>query len=274
LNEPTAAAEAARDALSIARRLTAARAAGEALDAFPGPVPADLSESYAIQEAAIGLWPDEIAGWKIGKVPPDGQARFGVSRLVGPIFRAKVQGPVHAGTFPAIPGGFAAVEAEVLYRLGADAPAGKLSWTADEALGLVADMHIGAELAGSPLAAINALGPAVVVADFGNNAGLIVGPPIPGWRDRTAESLTCATIVNGVRVGEGSAANLEGGPADCLAFLLGHAAGRGRPLKAGTWVSTGQLTGIHDVKAGDTATIDFGPLGQVRCSVEPAQAQT
>ncbi|HEY9218771.1 MAG TPA: fumarylacetoacetate hydrolase family protein [Phenylobacterium sp.] len=271
MTEPAATSETALQALAIARRFTAARRAAKPLSGYPGDPPADLGAAYAIQEAAIGLWPDEIAGWKIGKVPAEAQARIGASRIVGPIFAASVA-VGEAGQFPLIEGGFAAVEAEVIYRLRADAPAGKIDWTEDEALALVDDMHIGVEAAGSPLATINELGPAVVVSDFGNNAGLIVGPAIPGWRERSPESLTCATRVNGQEVGTGSAANLEGGPAACLAFLLGHAAARGRPLRAGSWVSTGQLTGIHDVKAGDEAVIDFGPLGQVRCRASAAQA--
>ena len=34
---------------------------------------------------------------------------------------------------------------------------------------------MGVEMAGSPLATINELGPTVVAADFGNNNGLILG---------------------------------------------------------------------------------------------------
>ncbi len=53
---------------------------------------------------------------------------------------------------------------------------------------LVSGLHVGIEAAGSPLAAINELGPTVVVSDFGNNAGLLLGPAIPDWRKRPLES--------------------------------------------------------------------------------------
>lgn len=271
MTEP--AATSARDHLAVAQRFTTARKSGRSLREFPGPLPRDLAESYAIQELAIGLWPDEIAGWKIGKVPPAVQAQVGATRLAGPIFTRSVQSGLD-GTFAVLPDGFAAVEAEVVCRIGRDAPGGKLDWTPEEALDLMDALLIGCEMAGSPLATINELGPTVVVSDFGNNAGLILGPQVPDRLARSPESLTCRTLVNGVVVGTGSAANLEGGPAGCLAWMLSHAAGRGRPLKAGALITTGQLTGIHDVGPGDEAIIDFGPLGQVRCGVTAARDKT
>ena len=52
------------------------------------------------------------------------------------------------------------------------------SWTDAEAADMVGALHIGVEPASSPLATINELGPAVVVSDFGNNAGLLLGPEV------------------------------------------------------------------------------------------------
>jgi 2-keto-4-pentenoate hydratase len=276
LTEPAATPSSAKGALAIARRFVEARQAGLALPDFPGPLPASLDEGYRTQDAAIDLWPDEVAGWKIGKVPPAVQAEVGATRLAGPIFRANVQTPAagQAGGFGVIPGGFAAVEAEVVVRVARDAPPDKLDWTPDEAAAYAAAYLIGCEFAGSPLATINELGPRVVVSDFGNNAGLVLGPEIEGGRDRAPESLACRTLVNGVEVGAGSAANLEGGPLGCFAWMLGHAARRGRPLRAGALITTGQLTGIHDVAPGDQAVVDFGPLGQVRFTATIATAKS
>ena len=83
-----------------------------------------------------------------------------------------------------IGGGFGAVEAEYVYRLGRDATTQKLHWTPEEALELVDELLVGVEFAGSPLASINVLGPRVVASDYGNNAGLILGAVVPGWRER------------------------------------------------------------------------------------------
>lgn len=269
---PAAKAASTSDQSQIAASFVAARKAAIALPDYPGEVPADLATGYAIQEAAIPLWGAPIVGWKVGRIMPDQQARMGADRLAGPVFADRLWTATQGQTltFPVITGGFAAVEAEFIFRLGADAPAGKTDWTADEALALAETLLFGAEIAGSPLATINALGPTVVASDYGNNGGLILGGEIVGWRDRSPESLACATAIEGITVGTGSAASLPGGPAASLAFLLGACAARGRPLKAGDLISTGAATGIHDILAGQTATVTFDGFGEIVCRAETA----
>jgi 2-keto-4-pentenoate hydratase len=260
----------------VARAFVAARLAARALAAYPGPVPATLAEGYAIQDLAIGLYPDRIAGWKVGRVPPDLQAQLGDERIAGPTFQRALLTPAPGETvaLPVIAGGFAAVEAEFVYRLARDAPVGKAVWTPAEALELVGSLHIGVEFAGSPLQTINDLGSTVVASDFGNNAALVVGAEIPGWRDRSDASLTCQSFIDGALAGSGSAASVPGGPAPALAFLLGHCATRGRPLTAGQYVTTGAATGIHEISAGQAARVSFGEFGEILCVAEIARPAT
>lgn len=261
----------------VARRFVDARRAARALGDFPGAIPADMAAGYRIQEAAIELWPDEVAGWKVGRIPLELQASLAAERVMGPVFRANVS---QAGATPtsvfAIPGGFAAVEAEYIYRMGDDAPAGKTDWTPEAALALVEEQLVGVEFAGSPLASINILGPRVVAADFGNNAGLILGRAIPDWRTRTDDWPPCEAWVDGKLAGRGAPSSLPGGPAASLAFLMNATAARGRPLKRGQLVTTGAASGIHDIEAGQTARITFGDLDEIRCiarTAQPAEGQ-
>jgi 2-keto-4-pentenoate hydratase len=238
---------------------------------FPGAIPADMAAGYVIQEAAIGLWPDQVAGWKVGRIPTELQAELNAERVMGPVFAANV---TTTGKDPtpvfAIPGGFAAVEAEYIYRMGEDAPAGKTDWTPQAALALVEEELVGVEFAGSPLASINILGPRVVAADFGNNAGLILGRTIPDWRTRTDDWPPCAAWIDGELVGRGAPSSLPGGPAASLAFLMNAVAARGRPLKRGQLVTTGAASGIHDIEAGQTARIAFGDLDEIVCIARTA----
>jgi 2-keto-4-pentenoate hydratase len=267
----------AATARTIAEKFVAARLAAARLDAFPGPLPPDLDAAYACQDAAIGLWPDAVGGWKVGWISPDWQRRVREERLVGPIFRAAIveAGPGQVVDLPVIEGGFSAVEAEFVVRIGSDAPPGKIDWTAQEAAAHVGALHIGVESAGSPLAIINELGPCVVAADFGNNAGLIVGPSIPDSIARDTRSLTCETLIDGQLVGSGSAASLDGGPLAALAFALGRCARRGMPLKAGDLVTTGAASGIHDIRIGQSAVVRFGAQGEIRCrAVRATPART
>lgn len=251
----------------IAAAFVQARLAGGSLSGFPGTPPPDLAAAYAIQDAAIGLWPDPVAGWKVGYIAPERRDVSGDDRLVGPIF-ARAVWPVALGEsldVPVFAGGFAAVEAEYVFRLAADADPARLRWSPEEALALVAALHIGIETAGSPLATINVLGPTVVVSDFGNNAGLLLGPQIPGWRDVPEDQLTCETFVDDVSVGRGGAGSVPGGLGAALAFALGRCARRRMPLRAGMLVTTGAATGIHDILPGQQARIRFGRYGELQC---------
>lgn len=258
-------AEGGTTAQSIATAFVRARLAAVSLAVYPGTIPGDLDAAYDCQDAAISRWPDRVAGWKVGRLPPVWRDRLGEPRLVGPIFAGSIwrDRPGEILEIPAFAGGFAAVEAEYVFRLGADAPAGKVDWTPEEAAILIGALHLGVEAAGSPLATINELGPCVVVSDFGNNAGLILGPAVGDWRERSDASLTCATYIDDVLVGRGGAASVE--PLDALAFALARCARRRRPLKAGDLVSTGAATGIHDIRAGQQARIVFDGLTEIRC---------
>jgi 2-keto-4-pentenoate hydratase len=265
-------AEAARDtgktSASIAQAFVKARRSGLALPGYPGPIPADIEAAYACQEAAISLWSDQIVGWKIGLIAPEFERTFRERRLAGPIFRQSVISALRSEAptpFPVFVGGFAAVEAEFVFEIADDVPGEKLSWTSAEASGVNVILRIGIELAGSPLAAINALGPTAVISDFGNNAGLILGPPIKGWREMNVSELTCESFIDGMAVGRGNAAALPGGPIEALRWLLEHSARRSRPLRKGQFVSTGAVTGIHEISAGQTAIVSFGRFGPLRC---------
>jgi 2-keto-4-pentenoate hydratase len=260
-------------ARSVAQRFVAARQNAEALPDFPGPIPADLEAAYRHQDEAIAAWPAPIAGWKIGRIAPHLAVALGADRLAGPIFRGSVAWVTgdEETPFPVFQGGFAAIEAEFVIELARDVPPDARDWSAEAAADLIGELRAGIETAGSPLATINELGPAVVVSDFGNNHGLIVGPPIAEWRTRSFASMKSASFVEGTRVGEGGAASLPGGPIGALCFLLGLAARRGVALKAGDLVSTGATTGIHDIRAGERGSAVFDGAIELRCRAVPAR---
>lgn len=266
------------DPAQIARQFVEARRAARALPGFPGGLPAGMAEGYRVQEAAIALWPEPVVGWKVGRIAPELQDELKAERVMGPVFAGHVwAADADAPTpLPVIAGGFAAVEAEYIYRMGRDAPADQLEWTPEEALAYVDELLVGVEFAASPLATINLLGPRVVAADFGNNAGLILGRAVPAWRERPQDVPPCHAWVEGQLVGEGSPSSIPGGPPGSLAFLMAACAQRGRPLKAGQLVTTGAASGIHDIEAGQTARIRFGDLEEIRCiavRAQPAEAR-
>lgn len=265
------------DAVAIAMAFVDARREGRSLADFPGRIPDDLEAAYGVQDQAIARWRDEVVGWKVGYIQPERRDASGDERLLGPIFARQLWPATGDGVgvgFPVFAGGFAAVEAEYVLRLDADAPADKTDWTPAEAGALPARLYTGIEIASSPLATINQLGPRVVVSDFGNNNGLILGREIPDWRAIPEAELRAECFIDGARVGSGGATTLPGGLRAAFAFALSRSARRGRPLKAGTLIATGNATGIHDIVAGQTAWVDFVGYERLQGHAQPARPDT
>jgi 2-keto-4-pentenoate hydratase len=260
-------------AAAIAGCFVTARQNAKSLAKFPGTIPLDLDTAYLCQELAIKAWPDRLIGWKVGMIAPPLRPIYRTDRLAGAIFEAGLRRGNGRVEFPVFVGGFAAVEAEFVLRIAHDAPAGKLDWTEAEAHALVGAMHIGIETAGSPLATINELGPTVIAADFGNNAGLILGPEVHDWAAQPLDSLRVVTSIDAKIVGRGDAGFLPHGPIGALQFLAGQTARMGRPLQAGMLVSTGAVTGVHDISVGQSASADFGARGRISCFAVAAAAR-
>ncbi len=260
----------------------AARLSGSALDDFPGSVPPTLAAAYQIQDFGIARMNDAIAGWKVGRIFPPLSIEFGCDRLAGPIFNksiqilpAAMQGNARS---PAVKvsktpvgsvftGGFGAVEAEFMLRFGVSPNAGQTRFNLAEAAALIDVVHIGIEIASSPLSTINALGPAVTAADFGNNNGLLVGTEIKDWQSSDFANWIVSTAIDDVEVGRGSASVFPDGPIGAVRFLLELMAQRGIRLPAGTWVSSGAITGVHDVHVGQRVCASFTSNLSVSCVV-------
>jgi 2-keto-4-pentenoate hydratase len=264
------------DARGVAARFVRARQAAGSMTQYPGSLPQDLDAAYLCQDEAIGLWGDAVAGWKVGWIPEPLSSRFGAQRLVGPIFSRSIRrsGGEAIVDAPVFAQGFAAVEAEFVIELAVDAPAEVTEWTAESARRLVRTWYIGIEIASSPLQLINDFGPAVVASDFGNNAGLLLGAEITDWQSRPLDSMACETHIDGAVVGRGSAAAVSGGPLSALAFALMVNSRRGRPLRAGDFVSTGAATGVLSIAAGQTAEAVFIGIGRLRCRAVPMSPVT
>ena len=262
LSEPDAA---------VSRRLVDARLSAEPLPDFPGRLPVSLEQAYAIQSASVDRWPDEVAAWKVARLSPPDRARYRTERLAGPVFRSSIQTvePGSCGVMAVYEGGFAAIEAEYALELGAAVPPSGKDYSDEELAGLVRAVYGAAEIAGSPMALVNELGAMSVISDFGANAGLAVGPKISGWRSLGPGSLSASVAVDDVTVGEAAPDGIGRDPLQALRFLVGLSASRGIELPEGALISTGALTGVHDVQVDSTARLDFGPFGSFEVRFEP-----
>lgn len=262
------------DPATIAGRFLAARRSAGGLDDYPGDLPGTLDQAYAVQDQAIAAWGRPILGWKVGRINPPLSERYGADRLAGPIFESRrAAAGEYAPDCPVFAEGFAAGEAEFLLRIARTPPEGKGSFTLEEAADLIDTVHVGIEIASSPLGAINRLGPVAVISDFGNNNGLVVGSSIPDWRSSGFEQWDVTTSLDGVEAGTGRADSFPDGAIGAARFLFELMARRGIALRPGQWISSGAVTGVHDARPGQRVEARFGDAYRVDCTLCAARPE-
>ncbi len=250
----------------IASRFVDARRTATVLTDYPGAIPDDLGDAYAVQDAAIALRAGEIVGWKVGRInPPIGD----VDRLAGPIFAsAGVSTEAHSVAMPVFAGGFAAAEAEFLLRIGMAPDPRKRHYTLEEATALIDAVHVGIEIASSPFGGINDHGAGVTISDFGNNNGLVIGSAIADWSGAQLLDWPVELIINGNMIGAGMASAMLDGPFGAARFLFELMAARGIALTPGQWISSGAVTGVHRVCVGDVVQARFDARYSVTCTIK------
>ena len=252
---------------NVAKAFVAARTKKTPLTLYPGVVPETMAEAYAIQDAAIALDGRRIGGWKVGRIAAPLAERYGDNRLTGPIFADEIVDG-SAGECPAMPvyeKGFAAAEAEVLLCLG---EVGEGVWDLESVKDLVIELRTGIEIASSPFREINDHGPAVTASDYGNNKGLVLGPAIAGWRERDLLAMPVEFRIDAERVGAATMETMLDGPFGAALFLIRTLRARGIAIAPGTWVSTGAITGVHEIRPGQRAEALFDGQICVGCTIE------
>lgn len=261
------------DEANIAAAFVMARREARVLACYPGPVPDSLGAAYRIQDQAMALQATQVAGWKVGRIWPPHESLYGSNRLCGPIAAGRVfKAGAEPVDMPVFQGGFAAVEAEFICVLHGVAPA-QTRYTLEEAAATIAAVHVGIEIASSPFAGINDHGPAVTVSDFGNNHGLILGPPVPGWRDQGLDDWPVSVSIDGVTVGDGRAASFPDGMVGSVRFLLELLASRGIAVAPGTLVSTGAISGVHPIAPNQSAVAHFNGRHNIACRIVTARPE-
>lgn len=256
----------------IARQFLDARRRAKPLPGYPGRLPESLEGAYAVQDAAIAGWGRPVIGWKVGRIHLPEAEQFGADRLAGPIFR-ETGADGTAPKMPVFEGGFAAAESEFLLRIGRAPSPGQTRFSLEEAADHIEAVHVGIEIASSPLPSINALGPTSVISDFGNNNGILVGPAIARWRESGFENWEVVTLIDGREAGRGRARGFPDGAIGAARFLLELMARRGIALRPGQWISSGAVTGVHDARPGQQVEARFGDGYAVSCSLVAARSE-
>ena len=247
------------NAEEAARRLVEARRSFHPLAGLDGDLrPANDSDAYAVQDATMRLLGAAEAGWKVGGADPKAEP------LAAPLLSSLVQ--KSPARFAARTDAFRAVEAELCLLLGRDLTSRA---SADEAWDAVASVHVAIELLDTRYADRAKMTPAVLLADMQNNGGFCYGPANPvAAVDFLAARASLA--IDGKEVKSAVGGNPAGHPKRLLAWLTGHAASRGRPLRKGMVVTTGSHTGVTIAPLGSRVTARFAGLGEAVLDLIPA----
>lgn len=210
------------DAAAAAALLLDARRTGLRV-AASSPEPADTASAYVVQGAVMAGSEDPGGVWKMALLG-------GTSREAAILPRA---GLFDNGGRPVLPG-HAAIEVETALILARD-PGPRPT------LDALDDIRLAFEFIASRLE--GPVSPRWQMADSFSSAGIILGDPMPGWRDGLPDRLGIALTL------DDDPARLPETPApmadalDFLGWLSRHAEGQGRPLKQGDVVITGARIG-------------------------------
>ncbi|UFN49297.1 fumarylacetoacetate hydrolase family protein [Roseomonas sp. OT10] len=231
--------------------LLAARRENRLLPTLPGPLrPRSAAQAYAVQDAVLrGLGP--VGGWKAGPPKPDGQ-----------IFASAVPQALVLRDPGALPALAAAPEAEVELGLVLGRDLGPEAARDPAALrAAIAAVHVAVELLASRFADRRALDSLLPLADAQSNAAILLGPALG-----SAGLLDVARIEAALRIDGRPAGQDRGAPAgatilESLAWLAGHAAARGVPLRAGQVIVTGARVGPVPLPPGVSVEATLRPGG-------------
>lgn len=238
----------------LASALLAAHDGGPEVYGVPEAVtPADLDAVYAVQDEIVRQ-AGAVGGWKVA-------AGHGHPPLCSPVPASRfyaaadvVDGKRHR---------IFLAEIEVAVRMGTDLQATATPAEVDAA---IASVHPAIELIGNPFTNRDATPRNLQLADLQSNGAIVVGTALDRAMTETLDTLKVTLELDGkpahvVEKGAGWADILE-----AIAWLSGHAAARGLPLREGQVI----ITGARALLRIDNASMVEGVLGdwgRVTCGV-------
>ena len=242
---------------------------GEVIDALPSDCKPTTRESgYAIQARLEGLSGSPLFGWKIAATSAAGQQHIGVDGpIAGRLLAERIFSDGSVLNFGA--NRMAVAEPEFAFRIGETIAPRAKTYTTDEVLSMVSDLHLAIELPDSRFADFVSVGAANLIADNACAHEFVLGPKVPAnWRDVDLSQHKMKAEVVGKFQHDGIGSNVLGDPREALTWLINEVRGLGLTIAAGQVITTGTCAVPLPVAAGDQIKMDFGTLGQVSMSFD------
>ncbi|MEO5766258.1 MAG: 2-keto-4-pentenoate hydratase [Casimicrobiaceae bacterium] len=246
----TALERAARDLAD--RRRTGRQGPRIAADARP----ADIAAALALQARVAADFGDRVGGWKCA-LPT------ATRTIVAPLFASTIR---RASPCPLrVRGDSASIEPEVAFVLAHDLPPRDAPYSGADVRAAIGAAHLVLELMGNRYDDPESISFPELLADFANNQGLFVGPPIDAALDRPLGRIALEARTSAAVVFTHEGVHPDGDPLRPLVWLANHRAGQrdGRHLRAGEIVTTGSYAGARDVPLDVPLVVVFGELGTI-----------
>lgn len=201
----------------------------------------DFEFAYAVQASLLPrIAPAGVkrAGYKIGVTTPRMQQMCGIPEpAAGVVLRERLlQSParVLAKSYTRI-----GVESELAVRVGTTVPLDPRVLDSDAFFDHFDAATAAFEIVDDSNADYKRLSGAILIADNGWNAGLVLSTPKPLNGVRTLAGFKGVLSKNGKEIDRGTSSDVLGDPFNALRWLSKHLAKSGTSLQAGEWITTG-----------------------------------
>src|SRR5689334_11829905 len=231
-----------------------------------GLVPETIAAGYAVNADVSRRLGWEPLGWKIAGTTANVQAMMKIDHpIYGRTYRQfACSSPArfkHSELLDPI------VECEFFVNLAKDLPAQDMPWTMPEVVDAIGSVHAGIEVAECRYS-MKALPPLpAILADGSASGRYVFGTPIENWRDGLA-NIAVILEIDGVVKRRGLGSDVMGDPLAPMLWLLEERRRRNEGFKAGETVSTGSMTGMFLVRAGQHAHARFGDEAEVEITFD------
>jgi 2-keto-4-pentenoate hydratase len=227
--------------------------------------PEDEAEGYQIQDAVHGLLSADfgrLVGYKIGCTSPVMQQYLKIPHpCAGGVFANGVHASgvaLNAKDFVRV-----GVECEIAVKLARDLLPTEAPFTAEWVAEAIEAYRPAIEIVDDRYSDWQTIGAPTLVADDFFAAACVLGTAVPRSAAPNLLKVVGRARVNGVKVGQGTGADVLGHPHHALAWLANHLAAGGKGLRAGEIVLTGSLVKTVWLKAGDAVVMELTGLGTV-----------
>lgn len=245
---------------AIAAEIKRSHEAGERYRNLEGALePASLEEAYAAQyrlhQLHVHNGRGPLGGRKIALASKVLQELCGVNApIAGGIFAREIWpsgAEIRVADFNG-PG----LEFELAAKLGADITPGEGPFDRESIRTKVESVHPAFEIIIDRGADYSNLRALTMAADNAWCGGVVLGPPIPGWRDMNIDALPAVMRWNDEPPVEAKAGDSD--PFGSLAWVANVLTGAGQSLKAGEIVITGSVIKTRAPKPGDRVRHQIG----------------